>query len=279
MSAATLATPQVLLAHHLKQLRLPTMLREYDKVARACASEGVDHPRYLLRLVELELLDRERRVVERRIREARFPAVKSFDTFDFTAIPSLNKMLTLELARCEYVLRHDNIIAIGNSGTGKTHTALALGLAACQHGFSVGFATAAGLVHQLMEARDEKRLLKLQNQLQACKLLIIDELGYVPLSPTGAELLFEVFSQRYEHGSTIVTSNLPFEEWTGVFGSERLTGALLDRLTHHVHILELNGESYRLKHSKSRRRARSAPVQQVVDPENVDPDTGEISSS
>ncbi|MDX6340280.1 MAG: hypothetical protein QOH87_418 [Trebonia sp.] len=279
MSAATLATPQVLLAHHLKQLRLPTMLREYDKVARACASEGVDHPRYLLRLVELELLDRERRVVERRIREARFPAVKSFDTFDFTAIPSLNKMLTLELARCEYVLRHDNIIAIGNSGTGKTHTALALGLAACQHGFSVGFATAAGLVHQLMEARDEKRLLKLQNQLQACKLLIIDELGYVPLSPTGAELLFEVFSQRYERGSTIVTSNLPFEEWTGVFGSERLTGALLDRLTHHVHILELNGESYRLKHSKSRRRARSAPVQQVVDPENVDPDTGEISSS
>jgi DNA replication protein DnaC len=274
-----LATPQVLLAHHLKQLRLPTMLREYDKVARACASEGDDHPRYLLRLVELELLDRERRVVERRIREARFPAVKSFDTFDFTAIPSLNKMLTLELARCEYVLRHDNIIAIGNSGTGKTHTALALGLAACQHGFSVGFATAAGLVHQLMEARDEKRLLKLQNQLQACKLLIIDELGYVPLSPTGAELLFEVFSQRYERGSTIVTSNLPFEEWTGVFGSERLTGALLDRLTHHVHILELNGESYRLKHSKSRRRARSAPVQQVVDPENVDPDTGEISSS
>jgi DNA replication protein DnaC len=275
MSAATLATPQVLLAHHLKQLRLPTMLREYDKVARACASEGVDHPRYLLRLVELELLDRERRVVERRIREARFPAVKSFDTFDFTAIPSLNKMLTLELARCEYVLRHENIIAIGNSGTGKTHTALALGLAACQHGFSVDFATAAGLVHQLMEARDEKRLLKLQNQLQACKLLIIDELGYVPLSPTGAELLFEVFSQRYERGSTIVTSNLPFEEWTGVFGSERLTGALLDRLTHHVHILELNGESYRLKHSKSRRRTRSAPAQELL----VDPDTGEISSS
>jgi DNA replication protein DnaC len=275
MSAATSATPQVLLAHHLKQLRLPTMLREYDKVARACASEGVDHPRYLLRLVELELLDRERRVVERRIREARFPAVKSFDTFDFTAIPSLNKMLTLELARCEYVLRHENIIAIGNSGTGKTHTALALGLAACQHGFSVDFATAAGLVHQLMEARDEKRLLKLQNQLQACKLLIIDELGYVPLSPTGAELLFEVFSQRYERGSTIVTSNLPFEEWTGVFGSERLTGALLDRLTHHVHILELNGESYRLKHSKSRRRTRSAPAQELL----VDPDTGEISSS
>jgi DNA replication protein DnaC len=280
MSAARSATPQVLLAHHLKQLRLPTILREYDKVAQACASEGVDHPRYLLRLVELELLDRERRVVERRIREARFPAVKSFDTFDFTAIPSLNKMLTLELARCEYILRHDNIIAIGNSGAGKTHAALALGLAACQHGLSVGFTTAAGLVHQLREARDEKRLLKLQHQLQAYKLLVVDELGYVPLSSTGAELLFEVFSQRYERGSTMVTSNLPFEEWAGVFGSERLTGALLDRLTHHVHILELNGESYRLKHSRSRRRSKSAAVQQpVVDAESLSPDTGEVSSS
>ena len=280
MSAARSATPQVLLAHHLKQLRLPTILREYDKVAQACASEGVDQPRYLLRLVELELLDRERRVVERRIREARFPAVKSFDTFDFTAIPSLNKMLTLELARCEYILRHDNIIAIGNSGAGKTHAALALGLAACQHGLSVGFTTAAGLVHQLREARDEKRLLKLQHQLQAYKLLVVDELGYVPLSSTGAELLFEVFSQRYERGSTMVTSNLPFEEWAGVFGSERLTGALLDRLTHHVHILELNGESYRLKHSRSRRRSKSAAVQQpVVDAESLSPDTGEVSSS
>lgn len=278
MSATTSGTPQVLLMHHLKQLRLPTILREYDKVARACASEGVDHPRYLLRLVELELLDRERRVVERRIREARFPAVKSFDTFDFTAIPSLNKMLTLELARCEYILRRDNIIAIGNSGTGKTHTALALGLAACQRGFSVGFTTAAGLVHQLMEARDEKRLLRLQNQHQACKLLIIDELGYVPLSSTGAELLFEAFSQRYERGSTIVTSNLPFEEWTSVFGSERLTGALLDRLTHHVHILELNGESFRLKQSKSGRRSRPPAGQPAVDAESVEPKTGEVSS-
>lgn len=278
MSGTTSGTPQVLLMHHLKQLRLPTILREYDKVARACASEGVDHPRYLLRLVELELLDRERRVVERRIREARFPAVKSFDTFDFTAIPSLNKMLTLELARCEYILRRDNIIAIGNSGTGKTHTALALGLAACQRGFSVGFTTAAGLVHQLMEARDEKRFLRLQNQLQACKLLIIDELGYVPLSSTGAELLFEAFSQRYERGSTIVTSNLPFEEWTSVFGSERLTGALLDRLTHHVHILELNGESFRLKQSKSGRRSRSPAVQPAVGAESVEPKTGEVSS-
>jgi DNA replication protein DnaC len=262
--------PRVLLAHPLRQLKLPTFLREYEKVATEAAREGLDHVRFLLRLVELELIDRERRMVERRIRAARFPAVKSFDTFDFTAIPSLNKPLTLDLARCEYVVARDNIIALGNSGTGKTHVSLALGLAACQRGFSVAFHTAAGLVHQLMEARDEKRLLRLQAQLAAVKLLIVDELGYVPLSQTGAELLFEIFSQRHEHGSTIVTSNLPFEEWTSVFGNQRLTGALLDRLTHHVHILELNGESYRLKQSKARRRHAVQPAKRVPDSDEED---------
>jgi DNA replication protein DnaC len=248
-------TPQVLLAHHLKALKLPTFVREYDKVARQCAAEGTDYPRYLLRLAELELIDRERRMVERRIKAAKFPTVKSLDGFDFAALPSLNKALVMELARSEYVERRENIIAVGNSGTGKSHIGLGLGLAACQKGLSVGFTTAAALVHELIEARDEKRLLRLQRQFAAYKLLIIDELGYVPLSQTGAELLFEVFSQRYERGS-IVPSNLPFDEWTSVFGSERLTGALLDRLTHHVHILEMNGDSYRLAQSKRRSRPR-----------------------
>lgn len=201
---------------------------------------------------------------------------RRLDTFDFTAIPSLNKMLVLDLARCDYINAHDNIIALGNSGTGKTHVALALGLAACQRGLSVGFMTAAGLVHQLMEARDERRLLRLQAQLASLKLLIIDELGYVPLSQTGAELLFEVFSQRHERGSTIVTSNLPFEDWTSVFGAERLTGALLDRLTHHVQILEMNGESYRLKQSRARRRKG---IEKAGDDLPHDPETGEINDS
>lgn len=242
-------TPQLLLTHHLKSLRLPTFLREYDKVAKLCAAEGVDHTRYLLRLTELELIDRERRMVERRIRAAKFPTTKSLDSFDFKAIPSLNKMMVMELARCDFINRQENIIAVGNSGTGKSHIAIGLGLAACQKGLSVGFITASALVHELLEAKDEKRLLRLQKQLAKYSMLIIDELGYVPLSPTGAELLFEVFSQRYERGSTVVTSNLPFDEWTSIFGSERLTGALLDRLTHHVHILEMNGDSYRLKQS------------------------------
>ena len=157
-----------------------------------------------------------------------------------------------------------------SSGTGKSHIALPLGLAACQRGFGVTFTTAPALVNELMEARDERRLLRLQKQLAACKLLVIDELGYVPFSQTGAELLFETFSQRYERGSTVVTSNLPFEDWTSIFGSERLTGALLDRLTHHVHILEMNGDSYRLKQSKGRRR-KAAPSGEAIDPE-----TGEV---
>jgi DNA replication protein DnaC len=250
------STPQLLLAHHLKALRLPTFAREYDKVAQQCATEGVDHPRYLLRLSELELIERERRNVERRIREARFPTVKSLDSFDFAALPGLNKTLVTELARCEYIERRENIIALGNSGTGKTHIALGLGLAACQKGLSVGYTTAAALVTELMEARDQKRLLRFQKQLATYKLLVIDELGFVPLSKTGAELLFEVFSQRYERGSVLVTTNLPFDEWTEVFGSERLTGALLDRLTHQVHILEMNGESFRLNQSQKRQRQR-----------------------
>jgi len=243
-------TSTVLLEHHLKELKLPTFLREYGKLARQCPAESVDHGGYLLRLSELELIDRHHRMVDRRIKAARFPTTKSLDTFDFLAIPSLNKALVLELARCEYIDRKENLIALGNSGTGKTHIALGLGMAACQRGMSVGFTTAAALVHELIEARDERRLLNLQRKLARLKLLIIDELGFVPLSKTGAELLFEVFSHRYERGSLLVTSNLPFDEWTEVFGSERLTGALLDRLTHHVHILEMNGDSYRLKQSR-----------------------------
>lgn len=246
--------PQLLLDHHLKTLKLPTFLREYSKAARQCAAEGLDHVQFLARLVELELIDRERRMIERRIKAARFPAVKSLDSFDFKAIPALNKMQVLELARCEWIERRENVIALGPSGTGKTHIALGLGLAACQKGLAVGFTTAAALVHELMEARDERWLLRLQKQLVRHKLLIIDELGFVPLSKTGAELLFETISQRYEQGAILITSNLPFDEWTETFGSERLTGALLDRLTHHVNILEMNGESYRLSQSRSRNK-------------------------
>src|SRR6516164_7590894 len=210
-------------------------------------AEGVDHPRYLLRLAELELIDRERRMVERRIKEARFPTVKSLDSFDFTAIPSLNKTFGAG-ARPLRIPRSPRQRDRGRQQRHREDAHCPWTGAGC---------LPEGLVGRLHHGRcpgppadrGAGRELRLQRQLAAHKLLIIDELGYVPLSTTGAELLFEVFSQRYERGSTIVTSNLPFDEWTGVFGSERLTGALLDRLTHHVHILEMNGDSYRLKQS------------------------------
>lgn len=250
------APTQVLLAHHPKSLKLPTFAREYEKVATECTRDQADYPRYLLRLCELERIERDRRNMERRIRAAKFPQTKSLDTFDFKAIPNLNKALVLDLARCEWIERRENCIALGPAGTGKTHTALALGLAACQRNYSVLFVTAAALVHELMEARDERRLRLLQKNLAKIDLLIVDELGYVPFTAVGSELLFEVLSRRYERGSTLVTSNLPFDEWTSVFGSERLTGALLDRLTHHVHILEMNGDSYRLATSQKRAKKR-----------------------
>ena len=243
----------ILLAHYLKALKLPTFQREHQKLARLCAAEGVDHVGYLFRLAERETIERDRRKVERRIKAAKFPVVKSLDSFDFTAIPKLNKMQVLELARCEWIDRRENVIALGPSGTGKTHVALGLGLAACQKGLSVGFTTAAALVSEMMEARDERRLLRFQKQMAAYKLLIIDELGFVPLSKTGAELLFELISQRYERGATLITSNLPFDEWTETLGSERLTGALLNRITHHVNILEMNGDSYRLAQSRAQK--------------------------
>ena len=192
-------------------------------------------------------------MIERRVKAAKFPATKSLDSFDFKAIPSLNKVLTMELARCEFVNRRENVIALGPSGTRKTHVTLGLGLAACQKGPKIRFTTVAALVHELIEAADDRRLQRLQKQLASQDVLTLDELGFVPLSKTGAELRFEIISQRYERGSIIITLNLPFDAWTETFGSERLTGAILDSLTHHVHILEMNSESFRLRQSRKAR--------------------------
>ena len=248
----------VLLSHHLKSLKLPVFLREYEKVAARCAREKSDYGRFLLQLAELELIEREKRGAQRRIKEAGFPVIKTLDGFDFKAIPSLNKRQVLELARCEYIDSRENILAVGNAGTGKTHIATALGMVACHEGYKVKFFTAAGLVTTLMEAHSEKALLRFKKQLSRRSLVIVDEFGYVPFSKTGAELLFEFFAERYELGSVMVTTNLSFEQWTEVLGSERLTGALLDRLTHRVHILEMNGESYRFKESARRLRRKSS---------------------
>ena len=247
-------TSELLLHHHLKALRLPVFLREYSKLAAQCAKDKGNYATFLLRLSEQELLERERKGTERRIKSARFPTTKGIDDFDFKAVPSLNKKQVLELQVCEWIDNRENVIFLGNPGTGKTHLATALGVAACHRGYKVQFFTAAGLVNALVEARSEKMLLRLQNKLAKAHLVVIDEFGYLPFSKTGAELLFEVVSQRYERGSLLITTNLPFEEWTSVLGSERLTGALLDRLTHRVHIMPIEGESYRLAQSRNRKR-------------------------
>ena len=242
----------VLLEHHLKALKLPTMLREYASVAESCAKERVDYPGYLLRLTERELLDRERKSAERRLRDARFPVLKTVDAFDFGMQPGVNEALYRELLRGDYIERRENVLLIGNSGTGKTHLATALGFAACAQGRRVRFYGVTRLVTELLEARENRKLERLMGQLEKLQVLILDELGYVPFSKAGAELLFDVVGRAYERQSLVVTTNLPFEQWVEVMGTERLTGALLDRLTHRVHILEANGESYRLLDAKKR---------------------------
>lgn len=248
----------VLLEHHLKALKLSTMLREYPAVAAACSKDREDYPGYLLRLTERELLDRERRAAERRLKDACFPVIKTIDSFDFKAQPAVNEPLVRELLRGEYIDKRENILLVGNSGTGKTHLATALGFAACAQGKRVRFWTVTQLVTQLLERRENRSLERFQKQLERSQVLILDELGYVPFSKAGAELLFDVISRAYERHSLIVTTNLPFASWVEVMGSERLTGALLDRLTHRVHILEANGESYRLKDAKRRQRRPTA---------------------
>ena len=245
---------RMLLKHHLEKLRLPTIRREWESAAATCAAEQLDYGDFLLRLTERELIEREQRAAQRRIKSAKFPVLKTLESFDFAAQPSVNENLIRELAGGEYLEGRENILMIGNSGTGKTHLATSLGFLACGQGKRVRFWSATALVTHMLELREQRDLKRFLTQMQKQDLIILDELGYVPFSKAGAELLFEVVSRAYERHSLIVTTNLPFEQWTDVMGSERLTGALLDRLTHRVHIIEANGESFRLKDAKKRRR-------------------------
>ena len=267
--------PQVLLKHYLKKLKLPTILREYEAMAVVCMKERCDYSTFLLRIVERESLDRQKRAAERRVKSARFPVIKTLDTFDFTLQPSINEKLVRELMTGEYLDRKENILLVGNSGTGKTHLVSSLGFASCMQGRKVRFFTVKTLVTHLLEMTEQRQLERTFRQLERQDLLILDEFGYVPFSKTAAELLFEVVSRAYERQSLMVTTNLPFESWTEVLGCERLTGALLDRLTHRVHIMEANGPSYRLRESKRRlkqnRPDADDPPDHEQDDRQVDP--------
>jgi len=248
----------VLLKHHLKALKLPAFLGECEKVAARCAAENVDHLGFLLQLCELELIQREKRSAAKRLKDAHFPNPKTLEDFQFKAQPSLNRMLVSELLRGEYINRRESVIFVGNPGTGKTHLATVLGTAACAQGKRVRFWQVTELITKLMEAREDRQLMQMKRQLSKLDVLILDELGYVPASKLGAELLFDVISTAYERTSVIVTTNLPFEQWTEILGSERLTGAVLDRLTHRCHILEATGESFRLKDARRRSVSKNA---------------------
>jgi DNA replication protein DnaC len=242
------------LKEYLQALRLPTIQAECVKLARECLAEGVDHLGFLLKVCELELIERERKAAARRLKAAALPAVKLISEFDFAAQPTINRLLVLDLMRCEYINNRENVLLIGTSGTGKTHLATALAVEACSQGKRVRFYRVTELVTQLLEAREERQLSRIRSQLSKLDLLVLDELGYVPMGKAGAELLFDVMSRAYESMSLIVTTNLPFENWTEVLDNERLTGATLDRLTHRCHIVETGGESYRLKDARRRRR-------------------------
>ena len=245
-----------LLKAHLKQLRLPAMVQELEALSREAAASNQNYEQFLLRLTEVELAARAANALQSRIKQADFLVTKDFDTYDFTAMPSLSKPKVLELARCEWVDHKTNCCFIGSPGTGKTHLAVSLGLAACRAGYRVRFFTAAASVSHLEKAQKQYTLDRFLSQLDRADLLICDELGYLSFSRGGAELLFQVFADRYERRSLLVTSNLAFSEWGQVFQGERMTAALLDRFTHRCQIFEMNSESFRFRESMKNKKSK-----------------------
>jgi len=242
------------LKEDLKALKLSTMARGIEAHLRQAREGGIDYDKFLLELTAVELQARTENRLNRRIREAKFPLIKPVETFDLNAVPDLDIRLFRELTGCGYIQEHKNIIFLGRSGTGKTHMATALGIEACKNNYRTRFVSCYGLVNELIEAREERQLQRLLQRYSRYDLLILDELGYVPFSKEGSELLFQVLSERYEKGSIVITTNLGFADWTQVFGDPVMTAALLDRLTHKAHIINCTWESYRLKQSLKGKR-------------------------
>jgi len=244
-----MATTTLLLEHMTKQLRTPTIAQNYESLAREAEERNLSYEEYLLALLDLEVKTREENLKQRRLKQATFPVHKTLDAYDFSLMPSLNRNRFLTLGQGDFVEKKENIIFLGNSGTGKSHLATGIGIEMIQNGYKVKFITASELVEELLMAKEEHKLNSLEKKWLKLDVIIIDELGYVPFSKVGAELLFQFFSSRYERASVIITTNLEFTEWTSLFGDDKMTAALLDRLTHRSHIHLLNGESYRFRQS------------------------------
>jgi DNA replication protein DnaC len=243
-----------------QQLRLPSVAGEFKRLAEVAAKEGQTHVQYLNQLLSTEVEDRERRVVEKRLKEARLPRHKTLEEFDFSQSPQISATQIHQLAQGEYLRRSEPIILIGECGTGKTHLASGLCVAACRQKKRSRFITAAGLVNELVEAQHHNQLGRALQRWSRYDLIVIDEVGYVPLAEIGAELLFQVVSDRAEKTALIITTNLPFSEWTQVFTNARLCKALLDRITDRATIIETGSESFRFRRTLRAKRKSSVPV-------------------
>ncbi len=250
---------EILLPHNLKELKLSIMVKNYLPLARQARESGSSYEEFLLGLTEVELQVRAENRLKRRVREAHFPLMKTLEGFTYEAAPELDKRLIRDLASGEYIREKKNVILMGKSGTGKTHLAIGLAIEACRQGLSTRFVSGSALANELIESRDEKKLSRIVQRYSHYSLLIIDELGYIPFSRQGAELLFQVLAERHERGSVIITTNLGFSDWTQVFGDPTLTAALLDRLTHRAHIITCSWESYRFKESLKHRQQNGSP--------------------
>lgn len=249
------AGTRVLLSDNLKQLKLSTMRRHLDETIRQAKENGQAYEEFLLHLTEAELQVRAENRLKRRLQEAKFPLMKPLETFDFKSADGIDVRQVKELAECAFIRIPQNVILLGKSGTGKTHLATSIGMEACRKGIRTRFVTGCALTNELIEANDEKQISRIVKRYVGYELLVLDELGYVPFSREGAELLFQVLAERHERKSVIITSNLGFSDWTQIFGDPTLTAALLDRITHNSHIIHCDWDSYRLKETLNRRNS------------------------
>jgi DNA replication protein DnaC len=245
----------LLLENYLKRLRLPSIARNYVKTAQEASVANLPYERYLLALAEQEVLQRDQNAFALRLKRAGFPIMKSLESFDFSASPGLDKQRILQLAEGHWIDSAEVVILVGNPGVGKSHCAIALGVEACRRGKRARYFSAEGLATAIVEAKAQMLYGKLQRQLERADVVVVDELGYVSLNRESAQALFHFFSERHERRSVIITTNLEFGKWTEVFGEERMTAALLDRLTHKAHIFLATGESYRFRESQQRKHS------------------------